>query len=327
MRYMRVGRTDMTASVVSIGAFGIGGGLTWSDTTIDAKGTSELLDAALDVGVNMIDTAPVYGIGASEVMLGEALRGKRDKFILQTKCALNWRGEGGAVEYVRDGKTVCRDLGAKAIRKDLEESLSRLQTDYIDIFITHRQSDTVSVGETMGELMKMVKEGKIRAVGISNSNAGHLREYEKIGPVALVQEKLSLFTPQNREDYIPVCEEIGTTFQAFSTLQAGSLTGPEAIGRTFPAGDYRNNFKWFKEEARPHMEALYVGWAPLCEKYGCSYSNLAQAWALRQSPTVNLLTGMRRVESLLDAAKAADIMMDEADAAKMGADAARILAL
>ena len=317
----------MKASVISIGAFGIGGGLTWSDTTIDAKGASELLDAALDIGVNMIDTAPVYGIGASELILGEALKGKRDKFILQTKCALNWRGESEVVEYVRDGKTVCRDLSAKAIRADLEDCLGRLQTDYIDIFITHRQSEIVSVEETMGELMKMREEGKIRAIGISNASPGRLRDYEKIGQVALAQEKLSLLVQDNKKEYIPLCEEIGTTFQAFSTLQAGSLTGPGAIGRTFPQGDFRNNFKWYSEAMRPHMESLYKGWEPLIEKYNCSYSNLVQAWTLAQSPVINLLVGIRRIESLRDTAKAADIVMDKADIDKMQADAEKLLSL
>jgi methylglyoxal reductase len=317
----------MKGSVVSIGAFGIGGGLTWSDTTIDIKGTSDLLDAALDIGVNMIDTAPVYGIGASEIILGEALKGKRDKFILQTKCALNWRGDSEALEYVRDGKTVCRDLSAKAVRADLEDCLERLQTDYIDIFITHRQSEIVSVEETMGELMKMLKEGKIRAVGISNASPERLRDYEKIGQVALAQEKLSLLAQDNLKDYLPLCEEIGTTFQAFSTLQAGSLTGLQAIGRTFPQGDFRNNFKWYSEDARPHMEAMYKSWEPLIEKYNCSYSNLVQAWVLAQSPVINLLTGFRRIDSLRDTAKVVDITMDKADIAKMRADADKLLAL
>jgi len=327
MRYMQIGKSDINASVVSLGSFGIGGGATWSDTTIDIQGTSKLLDAALENGVNMIDAAPVYGIGAGEILLGEALKGKRDKFILQTKCGLNWRGESEVLEYVRDGKNVCRDLSAKAIRKDLEDCLSRLQTDYIDIFITHRQSDIVSVEETMGELLKMVTEGKIRAVGISNATPDRLKDYTKIGHVDMVQEKFSLLSRQNEKEYIPVCEEIGTTFQVFSSLEAGSLTGPQVIGNTYPAGDFRGYFKWFKEEMRPYMEAFYNQLSPLCDKYDCSYANLVQAWTLHQSPVINLLTGIRRIESLKDSIKAVDISLDDADVAKIQAEADKLLAL
>ena len=327
MKYMQIGKSGISASVVSLGAFGIGGGATWSDTTLDAQGTSRLLDAALECGVNMIDSAPVYGIGAGEVLLGEALKGKRDKFIFQTKCGLNWRGESEVVEYVRDGKTVCRDLSAQAIRKDLEDCLRRLQTDYIDIFITHRQSDIVGVEETMGELMKMLEEGKIRAIGISNATPERLRDYSKIGHVALVQEKFSLLSQQNKNEYIPACEELGVTFQVFSSLEAGSLTGPQVIGKTFPLGDFRGYFKWFTEEMRPHMEAFYKNLEPLCEKYDCSYSNLVQAWTLQQSPVMNLLTGIRRIESLKDTIKAVDIALDCADIDKIQAEADKLLAI
>ena len=327
MKTMKLGSSGLTASVVAVGAFGIGGGNLWSDTSVDVQDLASLLDAATDVGVNYIDTAPVYGLGHSEALLGKALKGRRDRFLVQTKCALNWRDTSGRLEYSRDGKDVYRNLSAQAVRQDLEDSLQRMGLDYIDVYVTHRQSDTVPVEETMGELMKLVQEGKIRAVGISQASPELLEEYWKVGPVALVQEKFSILVPQNGEAYIPACERLGTVFQVYASLEFGALTGPQSLGKTFPDGDVRSRVRWFSEAMQPHMRALYEGWAELTEKYSCSYANLVQAWMLHQSASLNLLTGVRRIESLLDTVKAVDICLTNEDAQRMRTDCDRLLAL
>ena len=327
MRYMEIGRSGLKASVVAIGAYGLGGGKSWSDTNADAGTTTSILDAALDVGVNLIDTAPVYGLGTSETFLGEALKGRRDKFILQTKCGMNWRDKEGHLEYERDGIYVYRNLTADAIRRDLEGSLLRMKTDYIDILITHRQSETTPIEETMGTLLELQKEGKIRAVGISNASPEILKAYHQYGPVALVQEKFSILTPAAREEYIPACEAEGTAFQVYGSLEGGALTGPQLLGKTYPKGDYRGNIKWYTPELKPHMEALYHDWELLCEKYHCSFTNLVQAWTLSQSFQMSLLTGIRHIESLLDSIKAVDIVLEKYDIDKMRQDCDKLLAL
>nr|WP_122012769.1 aldo/keto reductase [Maliibacterium massiliense] len=326
MQYRKIGRTDMEASLVAIGAFGLGGGRTWSDTRANAVDVASLLDAATDLGVNLMDTAPVYGIGQSEALLGQALKGRRDRFFVQSKCGLNWRDREGAFCYERDGKTVMRNLSARAIRQDVEDSLQRMGLDYIDIMITHRQSDDIPVAETMGALLQLVKEGKIRAVGISNAAPDILSAYEQVGPVALAQEKFSILSPQAGETYIPLCARLGVTFQVYSSLEAGALAGPQALGRTFPAGDFRGNFPWFAPAMQPRMQALFDGWAALCEKYSCSYSNLVQAWTISQSPCVNLLTGVRHIQSLRDTCRAVDIVLEDADKARMQADCQQLRA-
>ena len=327
MKTMELGASGLTASVVALGAWGIGGGNTWSDTNTDVKGVASLLDAATDSGINLIDTAPVYGVGQSEGLLGKALKGRRDRFLLQTKCGLNWRDQEGRLEYVRDGRRVYRNLSAASIRQDLEDSLIRMGLDYIDIYITHRQSDTVSIEETMGALQEMIREGKIRAAGISQANPEILQEYLRTGPVALVQEKFGVLAPENGKEYIPACEKAGTAFQVYSSLESGALAGPEMIGREFPEGDVRRNSRWFAKEMQPHMKALYDGWKPLAEKYQCSYANLAQAWTLAQSASLNLLIGVRRIESLLDTVKSIDIRLSGEDMETMGEDCGRLLAL
>ena len=140
MKYQNLGKTDIKVSRISFGAWGLGGGKVWSDMSLDVKEISDLLDYASDLGINYIDTAPVYGIGTSEMILGKALKGRRDRFIVQTKCSLNWRNEGGEFEYIRDGYTVMKDHHASAIRKDVEDSLMRMDLDCIDSMVVHRMS-------------------------------------------------------------------------------------------------------------------------------------------------------------------------------------------
>ncbi len=317
MQYRQLGMTDIRISLISIGTFGMGGGTTWTDTQADEHTMADLLCAAQDVGINLVDTAPVYGLGVSETILGNALLGRRDQFVIQTKCGLNWHSDEGQFEYTRDGKNVYRNLTADAIRTDLEQSLRRLQTDYVDLYITHRQSNVTPLDETMGALMKLTEEGKIRAIGISNASPQILECYHQIGPVALVQEKFSLLTPGAKEVYIPTCEKLGTTFQVYSSLEAGALAGKQHLGRTFPQGDFRARNKWFTDGMKPCMQELYAGLEPLCEKYRCSFANLIQAWTIAQSDCINLLIGVRRVESLLNTAQAADIVIKDADLALM----------
>ena len=137
MKYQKLGKTDLNASVVAMGAWGIGGGTVWPDMALGVKDVENLLDAAIDLGVNYIDTAPVYGTGVSEDLLGKALKGRRDKFLVQTKCSLNWRGDGGNFHYERDGVTVNNDTSARAVKQDVEDSLKRMGLDYIEIGRAH----------------------------------------------------------------------------------------------------------------------------------------------------------------------------------------------
>ena len=220
MKYQKLGKTDLSASVVSFGAWGIGGGSVWPDMNVGVGEVERLLDEAIDLGINYIDTAPVYGTGLSEELLGKALKGHRDKFLVQTKCSLNWRGEGGNFHYERDGATVMNDTSARAVRRDVEDSLKRMDLDYLDLIVVHYVCGSWPVEETMGELQQLIKEGKIRAVGLSNSKPADLDEYEKYGTVALVQEQFSLLAPYHGYDYLPAVEIIPQTGGYFDYVVA-----------------------------------------------------------------------------------------------------------
>ncbi len=314
MKYQDLGKTDIKVSRISFGAWGLGGGKVWSDMSLDVKEISDLLDYASDLGINYIDTAPVYGIGTSEMILGKALKGRRDRFIVQTKCSLNWRNEGGEFEYIRDGYTVMKDHHASAIRKDVEDSLMRMDLDCIDSMVVHRMSSVVSPEETMNELQKLIKEGKIRTVFLSNSTPDDLKEYSKYGLVAGVQEKFSLLSQKQRR-YFDACQEYGTMFQAYGVLEEGGLTSRKIVATQWPEEDVRSTRIWSKEPMRSAVLELFDQLEPLCEKYGCSMANLVQAWTLTQYENLNLLTGFRRRQTMADTVKVLDLKVEDADLA------------
>ena len=140
MKFQKLGNTDIDVSVVALGTWGLGGGSVWTDGDSTVEDAKRLLDICHEHGVNYIDTAPVYGTGVSEELLGKALKGRRNDFVLQTKCSLNWRNEGGNFHYERDGYTVNNDTRASAVKKDVEDSLRRMGTDYLDSVIAKERS-------------------------------------------------------------------------------------------------------------------------------------------------------------------------------------------
>jgi methylglyoxal reductase len=313
MKYKNLGKTNMKASVVAFGTWGLGGGSVWEDTD-RVTSVGDLLDEAYDCGINYIDTAPVYGMGVSEKLLGEALRTRRDRFLLQTKCSLNWRKDGGVFKYARDGYTVNNNTSAQAIRADVEDSLQRLQTDHIDVLVVHYVNDQWPVEETVDVMKNLIKEGKIRAFGLSNSQPSDLEEYEKYSDAALVQEQFSILAPFHGKDYFPSCRKYGTTFQVYGVLEEGFLTGPEHFQHKFGKNDIRTRLPWMTEPYRSGILKLYNEvWTPMCEKYHCSYANLFEAWTLAQYENLSLLVGFRHRKTIEDTVKCLDIHLEMED--------------
>ena len=167
----------------------------------------------------------------------------------------------------------------------------------------------------MGALQDMIREGKLRAVGLSNSKPADLDAYEKCGPVALVQEQYSLLAPYHGEEYFPTAAKHGTTFQVYGALEEGFLTAPGFVDRSFPKGDVRGKLPWIHEPIKGAIHDLFRVMEPLTEKYGCTYSNLVQAWTLKQYPNLNLLTGFRHVETMENTCRSLDIALSDEDAA------------
>ena len=169
MQYQAIGKSGLKASVVSLGTWAVGGGTWWGDN--EDKTSIRTIQEAIDCGINLIDTAPVYGFGHSEEVVGKAIHDRRDKVLISTKCGLWWHSNEGSPFFSKDGHNVTRNLTANAIQQEVDFSLKRLNTDYIDIYFTHWQSTPpcqTSIEETMSALLDLKKAGKIIAIGASN---------------------------------------------------------------------------------------------------------------------------------------------------------------
>lgn len=324
MKMQKLGTRGMDVSVLSLGTWGMGGGTSWQIE--DDKSSVAIIHKALDLGINLIDTAPVYGTGHSEEVVGKAIADRRSRCILSTKCTMQWRNDEGVKMYSRDGQTVYKNFSPASLRGDLEDSLRRLKTDYIDIYIAHRQPDDIKEVELVCHtLAEFKKEGKIREIGLSNASPEFLREYQRFGDIALVQEKMSLLSFSPLQSYLPLCEETGVVFQAFSPLERGLLTGKIGMDYALVPGEARNTIPWFAPEKRRLVLEMLAGWEDLTAKYHCSLTNLVLAATLRLSAACNLLVGVRKMENLLDTAKADSLVLEADDIARMQKDCGAVV--
>lgn len=322
MRYITIGKSGIQVSSMGMGTWAIGGGTWWGENDDDRS--VEAIHRALDGGITWIDTAAVYGFGHSEEVVGRALKGRRDKVVLSSKCGLQWENHNGTFHFSLDGRDVYRDLSAAGLRRDLENSLRRLGTDYIDVYYTHWQSvgpAAVPISETMGELMKMKQEGKIRAIGASNVEVHHLEEYLKCGQLDVIQERYSILDRRVEAELLPFCREHGITLQTYSPLEQGLLTGKIGMDYQIKPGEVREKRKWMRPESRRLAIDMLEKWKDLTEKYGCTVGNLVIAWTMARSKNFEVLCGARKTEQVEENLKAADLSIEEKDLARMAADA------
>lgn len=318
MIYKQIGKSDLKASVIALGTWAIGGGSWWGEN--DDNESIKTIQTAIDQGINLIDTAPVYGFGHSEEVVGKAVKDRRSKVLISTKCALRWTSQEGSYYFTRDGKDVYKNASKKAIKEDVEMSLKRLQTDYIDVYFTHWQSVEpfiVPVSETMEALNELKKEGKIRAIGASNVSPYHIEQYTKYGQLDIIQEKYSILDRRIEKDLLGISKEKGITFQAYSPLEQGLLTGKRTKDYKPEANSARDGKKWYKPENLEQIVDMVDGWKVLCEKYNCTQTHLAIAWLMTQSDNMNILCGARKINQLEDNIKGADIQLEARDAAWM----------
>ena len=223
-KMIEIGKSGIKVPFLGMGTWAIGGGSWWGEN--DDQLSIKTIEKAIDLGIAWIDTAPIYGLYHSENVVGKAIRGKRNKIVLSTKCALEWRHETPVLHKNVDGTDVYRDLSKKSIMDDLDHSLINLGTDYIDVLYTHWQTTDYNlypIEETMDALMTLKKQGKIRAIGASNVTAEDIREYCKYGQLDVIQEKYSIATRRIEKELVPVCQELGVSIQAYSPLEQGLL--------------------------------------------------------------------------------------------------------
>jgi aryl-alcohol dehydrogenase-like predicted oxidoreductase len=243
---------------------------------------------ALDAGVDFFDTAALYGFGANERLLGRVLAPQRSRFVLASKCGM----------HGVDGKRVI-DGRPESIRASVEASLGRLQTDVIDLLYLHRWDKNVPIEDSVGAMAELVREGKVRALGLSEVSAPTLRRAHSVHPIAALQTEYSLWTRNPEIAVLDTCRELGVTFVAFSPLARGFLCGPLDVGG-FDAKDIRRSMPRFYPDNYAANLCLFEAYRALADEAGCTPSQLALAWLLAKGEDIIPIPGTTSVAHLED---------------------------
>jgi aryl-alcohol dehydrogenase-like predicted oxidoreductase len=271
-----------------------------------------LLHAALDLGITHFDTAALYGFGVSETLIGRFLAPLRQRFTLASKCGMTGvPNEQGVKVRVIDGRPA-------TLKATCEEALRRLRTDVIDLYYLHRWDKSVPIEDSVGALADLVRDGKIRAIGLSEVSAATLRRAHAVHPIAALQTEYSLWTRNPEIAVLQACRELGVSFVAFSPLGRGFLCGPLDID-AFDAKDIRRTMPRFTPAHYPHNAGLLPAYLAVAQEVGCSPAQLALAWLLHQGPDILPIPGTTRVEHLRDNVAAADLSLSPEVLARLDA--------
>ena len=319
MKYRKLGKSGIEASVVGFGSWAIGGWM-WGGIT-DEREAIGAIHAAINSGMNLIDTAPMYGFGASEKTVGKAISDRRDKVVLATKCGLIWHEERGDFHCFTDEKHPSKDgkfkisrcLAPDVIRYEVEESLKRLKTDYIDLLQTHWQDTTTPISETMETLLRLKEEGKIRAIGCCNADLNQIRHYDATGELDSDQELYSMLDRGPEKEILPYTSQQNIAFLAYSSLGQGLLTGKIGPERVFNNGDQRNLKPRFSVKNRQRVQKMLESFRPVAEKHSVSLGQLAIGWTVSQKGCTHALVGARSATQVQENIAGGTITLDGED--------------
>lgn len=298
MHQRKLGPFDVSA--IGLGCMNISQGYGPANDDESAR----LLAAALEHGYTHLDTASMYGMGHSEGLIGKTLKARRNDYVLASKCG---------IAKDADGKRVVNGH-PDVIRSTCEESLSRLQTDVIDLYYLHRVDPKVPVEESIGAFKDLVDAGKIRAVGISECSVDSLRRAHAVHPIAAVQSEYSLWTRTPERGILDACRELGVTFVAFAPLARAFLTGKAQDNSHLSEDDIRctNARPRFEPENFAKNVRLLEPYAKVADRVGCSMAQLALAWVLARGEHVVAIPGTKHMAFMIENAGAADVRLDPA---------------
>lgn len=289
MRFGTLGKSGIKVSAIGTGTWAMGGDFFGA---IDEKQCIEAIAASLDAGVNLVDTAPVYGHGHSEELVGKALKGRRQQVVLCTKCGLTAPG---------------RNLTRKAIRMEVDQSLARLQTDYIDLYQMHWPDPNTPVEESMQAMLDLKKEGKIRAIGVSNFDEELMRRCMAVGQLDTLQPQYSLLDRQVEKSILPFCRQNGIGILSYGSLGAGMLTGkfktpPQVEGSDKRAGFY----PFFKEPLFSQALRLVSVLQEIAQEHDKPVAHVAINWVSQQEGMSTALVGCKNPAQAVQNAQAGD---------------------
>jgi len=318
MRYRKLGETELMLPVVTFGAWAAGGWM-WGGT--ERKDAVEAIKAAYDLGVNAIDTAPIYGQGTSEEIVGEAIQGlPRDKVYILTKYGMRWDLAKGNLAFQskdNSGKDIdiYKYAGKDSIIKECEDSLKRLGTDYIDLYQIHWPDTTTPIAESMEAVERLIQAGKVRYAGVCNYSVEQMIEAEQSIKLASNQVPYSMVKRDIEKDVVPYCIEQKKSILAYSPLERGLLTGKMKPGHAFAEGDHRAGLYFFKEENLKRTNAFLDKIKPIADGKGISIGQLVILWTLEQPGITIALVGARNSEQAVQNARAIDASLTQEEIA------------
>ncbi len=313
MRKRKLGSRGSELTVIGVGTWAIGGGgwqYSWGSQ--DDRDSIAAIHRAIDLGISWIDTAAVYGLGHSEEVVGRAIAGRRSKIMVATKCGRVWDPAGGQI--------VDR-LSAADLRQQLEDSLRRLGTDYIDLYQIHWPRPDAQLEEGWGQIAKAITQGKVRFAGVSNFSVDQLRRVHAIYPVTSLQPPYSMLRREAELDLLPFCARNGIGVVVYSPMQMGLLSGAfsrDRVAKLDPE-DLRRRNPYFTEPALSRNLALVDKLKPIARRNGRTMAELAIAWVLRRPEVTAAIVGARRPEQVSETASAADWDLSPAETAEIEA--------
>ncbi len=313
MEKRALGKSALRLSPIAFGAWAIGG---WMWGGSDKKDSLRAIHACLDNGITSLDTAPVYGFGLSEELVGEAIKGKRDRYEILTKCGMRWEGTKGEHFFTsNDNGGIQRDIyvysGRDSIIAECEDSLKRLGTDYIDLYQVHWPDPTTPIEEAMEAFRILMEQGKIRAAGVSNYSVEQMDQASSVVELSSNQVAYSMVRRDIEQDVVPWCLENSCGILAYSPLQRGLLTGKITPDYPFAPGDNRPETPHFKLNNLIQTNKFLDKIRPMAEEKGATLSQLVIAWTLCQPGISVALVGARTEQQVVQNAGAIDVQLSE----------------
>lgn len=312
MEYRNLADSELKLSVITFGSWAAGGWM-WGKT--DRKDAVQAIRAAYDLGVSSIDTAPVYGQGLSEEIVGEAIQGyPRDKVQILTKYGMRWDIAQGDLAFKsknNEGKPIdiYKYASKESIIKECEDSLRRLGTDYIDLYQIHWPDSTTPLSETFEAVAHLIEQGKVRYAGVCNYSAKLVNEANSILPLVSDQIPFSMVNRKEEEDAIPYCIRHNKAVLAYSPLERGLLTGKITPGYKFAEGDHRATNKFFTNESINKTNAFLAKLKPLADDKGATLSQLVLRWTIDHPGITIALVGARNAQQAVQNAAAAELRL------------------
>jgi aryl-alcohol dehydrogenase-like predicted oxidoreductase len=312
MEHRRLGKSELSVSAIGLGTWAIGGQM-WGPS--DDATAIAAIQKAIDSGLNLIDTAPIYGDGHSEELLGKAIKSRRHQVVIATKCGVRQK----------DAK-LTNDLKPESIRKELEASLKRLDTDVIDLYQCHFPDPNTPIEDTIGEMAKMKAEGKIRAIGVSNFDVALLTKAKKVAQIASIQVQYSLLARDIEKELIPFCLEQDIGILAYGPMGGGILTGKYKQPPKFDEGDARTFFyRFYQEPLWSKVQALLKGLEEIAARHGKAPAHVAINWVRQQAGITSALVGARSPQQAEANAAAASWQLSSEELAGIAKLAAQAL--